>query len=200
MSNMSVTRSSKVIVFVAVMGALGNVLSFISIKAAPLLPHIPLGPISVSVAIDLSHVATFIAALFGGPAVGGLTGLVGGAVAANEFGFSQGNIITGFGLPVGKAMTGFMAGLIIRYFGIMEGRRIRIVLVTLASWVPEGVFTSLLFLVIFPPVYGMPVMVAKIITAQILVKAIVEMIVMGLILAGLLGNRGFTEYVRGVFA
>lgn len=196
---MNGTRSSKVIVFVAVMGALGNVLSFISIKVTPLLPHIPLGPISVSVAIDLSHVATFIAALFGGPAVGGLTGLVGGAIAANEFGFSQGNIITGLGLPVGKAMTGFMAGLIIRHFGIMDGQRIRMALVTLASWVPEGVFTSFLFLVIFPPVYGMPVMVAQIITSQILVKAIVEMIVMGLILAGLLGNRGFTEYVKGVF-
>jgi len=193
------TRSSKVVVFVAVMSALGNVLSFLSIKVAPVMPSIPLGLIHVSVALDMSHVATFIAALFGGPAVGGLTGMVGGLVAAYEFGFSKGNIITGFGLPLGKAMTGVMAGLIFRSLGVLDGRRLRMVLATLASWIPEAGFTSILFLVIFPPVFGLPIFVARLITVEILVKAAVEMVIMGLILAALLGNRGFTEYVKGAF-
>ena len=34
--------------------------------------RIPLGPVSVSLALDLSHLATFIAALLGGPVIGGL--------------------------------------------------------------------------------------------------------------------------------
>jgi len=193
------TRSSKVVSFVAVMSALGNVLSFLSIKVSPIVPAIPLGPIHLSIALDLSHVATFIAALFGGPAVGGLTGMVGGLVAANEFGFSQGNLITGFALPLGKAMTGVTAGLVFKYVGLLDGRRLRMVLATLASFVPEAIWTVFIFLVLFPAFLPIPISVTKVIAAQILVKASVEMVVMGLILAALLENRGFTEYVKGAF-
>ena len=96
--------SSRKLVFIAVMGAVGNVLSGLSIFSAPLIPSIPLGAISVSLALDLSHLSTFVSALIGGPVVGAATGLIGGAVAAYQFGFSQGNLITGFGLPIGKAL------------------------------------------------------------------------------------------------
>src|SRR4030042_4043481 len=102
--------TSKGLSFVAMMAALGNVLSFISIQLSPIVPSIPLGPISFSLALALSHLATFTASLLGGPIVGGLTGLVGGSVAAFQFGFSTGNLITGFALPLGKAMTGVVAG------------------------------------------------------------------------------------------
>src|SRR4030042_902346 len=101
---------SKGLVFAAMMAALGNVLSFLSMQLAPIAPNVPLGPVSVSLALDLSHLATFIASLFGGPLVGGVTGLVGGLVAAFEFGFSKGNLVTGLGLPLGKALTGGAAG------------------------------------------------------------------------------------------
>lgn len=198
--------SSKVVAFVAVMSALGNVLSLLSIKIAPIMPSLPLGPIHVSVALDLSHVATFIAALFGGPTIGGLTGLIGGLVAANEFGFSQGNLITGFGLPLGKAITGFVAGLIFRYLHILDGRKLQMVLATLASWLPEGGYTSLLLLVIIPEVLSKTetekaamISFFRPVTAGILVKASVEMIIMGLILTAILRNRGFTEYIKSVF-
>ena len=106
--------NSKTLTFIAVMAALGNALSFISIRLAPLVPSIPLGPVSVSLALDLSHVSTFTAALFGGPIIGGMTGLIGGLVAAFEFGFSKGNFIAGFGVPIGKAMTGVAAGLLLQ--------------------------------------------------------------------------------------
>ena len=63
---------SKSLTFIALMAALGNILSFMSTQLAPIAPNIPLGPVSVSLALDLSHLATFIAALFGGPIVGGI--------------------------------------------------------------------------------------------------------------------------------
>ena len=192
-------RSSKGVILIAVMSALGNVLSFISIKVSPIIPSIPLGPISVSLALDLSHVTTFIAALFGGPALGGLTGAIGGLVAAYDFGFSKGNLITGFGLPVGKALTGVTAGLVMRAFGLLDGRRLLTVPSTVISYVPEALFTAFLFIVVFPPVFGLPLWLANLIAAQIIAKAFFEMVVMGLIIAALLGNRGFAEYVKGFF-
>lgn len=77
------TMNSRTVVLVAVLGAFGNILSGLSIYSAPLIPAIPLGAISVSLALDLSHLSTFIGAL------------VDGGLAAYQFGFAQGNIITG---------------------------------------------------------------------------------------------------------
>ena len=192
-------RSAKAVVFIAIMSALGNVLSFISITMSPIIPSIPLGPISISLALDLSHVTTFIAALFGGPLLGGSTGLIGGLVAAYQFGFSQGNLVSGFAIPVGKALTGITAGVIIR--AIFNPRKYRMLIVptTVASYLPEAVFTAFIFIVVIPIVFRLPSALFTLIAVQILVKAFVEMIVMGLILASMLGNRGFTEYVEGFF-
>jgi hypothetical protein len=95
------------------MGAFGNALSGLSIYSAPLIPEISLGAITLSLALDLSHLATFISALIGGPIFGATTGLISGAVVAYEFGFSKGNVLTGFALPIGKAITGAVAGLLI---------------------------------------------------------------------------------------
>jgi len=177
--SMSGLSSSKNLTFIAVMAALGNVFSFISMRLAPLVPSIPLGPTSVSIALDFSHLTTFIAAMYGGPVLGGLTGLIGGLVAAFEFGFSQGNFITGFGLPAGKALTGIAAG----------------VLMT-----PEGIFTYVIFMYLFPLfIPGSGFWVAAL-TTQVLLKAFVEMIVMGLLLTGITSNQGFTDYVKGSFA
>ena len=195
---MSTGFRSKTLTFIALMGALGNVLSFISIQLAPLIPSIPLGPVSFSLALDLSHITTFISALFGGPIVGGMTGLIGGLVAAFEFGFSKGNIITGFMLPIGKAMTGIAAGLVMARLRI-NGNRLRMVLATVIAYIPEGVLTASLFIFLFPLLFGTPIFVAKAIAVQILVKAFIEMIAMGFILASMIGNQGFTDYVKGFF-
>ena len=192
--------SSKNVVFVAVMSALGNVLSALSITVSPIIPSIPLGPISVSMALDLSHLTTFVAAIFGGPTIGGLTGMIGGLVAAYRFGFSTGNLITGFGLPIGKAMTGIVAGYIMGSYGLVNRHKLSAVLATVVAYVPEGVFTAFLFLYMLPPVFGLPIAVMRLITAQILAKALFEMVVMGLVLALMLENQGFTEYVKGFFA
>jgi len=197
--SMSGLSSSKNLTFIAVMAALGNVFSFISMRLAPLVPSIPLGPTSVSIALDFSHLTTFIAAMYGGPVLGGLTGLIGGLVAAFEFGFSQGNFITGFGLPAGKALTGIAAGVLMTRLGVTNNR-LMMVVSTVLSYIPEGIFTYVIFMYLFPLfIPGSGFWVAAL-TTQVLLKAFVEMIVMGLLLTGITSNQGFTDYVKGSFA
>lgn len=184
--------SSRQLTFIALMSALGNVLSFISIQLSNM-PTIPIGPVQVSLALDLSHVATFIAALVGGPFVGGLTGLIGGMVAAFQFGFSQGNLITGIGLPVGKALTGLSAGFLFRKIDV-DVAAWRSVIVTVVSYVPEAILTLILFIYLMPLYLSLPVSIAQTIAVQIVVKAFIEMIVMGILVGLINRNPGFRAY------
>lgn len=180
------------------MAALGNVLSFISLQLAPIAPNIPLGPVSVSLAFDLSHLATFVAALFGGPVIGGMTGLIGGLVSSFEFGFSKGNILSGVAIPIGKALTGLAAGFIMSRISY-RGKKWRFIATTIISYLPEAVFTVFIFMVVYPAVFAMPIIVVNAITVQILVKAFIEMAVMGVILMGLFGNTAFVSYSDSFF-
>jgi hypothetical protein len=196
----SLQVSSKNIVFIAIMSALGNVLSALSITVSPIIPSIPLGPINVSLALDLSHITTFIASLFGGPIIGGLTGMIGGMVAAYTFGFSSGNLVTGFGLPIGKALTGITAGLIMNHFRVIDRQKIAMILTTTASYIPEGVFTALVFIAIFPLFYPYATLSFLIpFTVQIIIKACFEMVIMGLILSTMIRNQSFTSYIKSFF-
>ncbi len=188
---------SKSLTFVAIMAALGNVLSFITTQLAPIAPNIPLGPVSVSLALDISHLTTFIAALFGGPIIGGVTGAVGGLVAAFEFGFSKGNLITGFGLPLGKALTGIAAGYLFQKYDADSW--VKTVLITVVSYIPEGLLTLILFRYLLPPVTGMPIGLATLIGFQIVVKAFIEMILLGLILTQIINNAGFKVFAESYF-
>ena len=188
--------TSKGISFIAMMAALGNVLSFISIQLSPIIPQIPLGPISFSLALDFSHLATFIAALIGGPIVGGLVGLVGGAVAAFQFGFSQGNILSGICLPIGKAMTGIAAGIL---FKKLNSGSLKTMLGTVLSYIPEAIFTALIFIYLYPAFYGFPQALAIVVAAQILVKAFVEMLIMGAILSFIARNKGFRSFTSSIW-
>ena len=125
--------------------------------------------------------------------------MVGGLVAAYKFGFSQGNLLTGFALPIGKALTGITAGLVVSVFRHLSKRELVMVPATVISYLPEALYTVFIFLVVLPMVYGSQVLLI-VFTAQIIAKAFVEMVIMGLILAALLGNRGFAEYVEGFFS
>jgi hypothetical protein len=179
------------------MAALGNVLSFITTQLAPIAPNIPLGPVSVSLALDISHLTTFIAALFGGPIVGGITGAVGGMVAAFEFGFSKGNLITGFGLPIGKALTGVTAGFIFKRYQLVSWYTTASM--TIASYVPEAILTFVLFRYLLSPVMGLPINVASLIAFQIIVKAIFEMIALGIVLYQIINNKNFRGFAESYF-
>jgi hypothetical protein len=182
--------------FIALMAALGNVLSFITMKLSPIVPNIPLGPVSVSLALDISHLTTFIAAIYGGSIIGGLTGAIGGLVAAFEFGFSQGNIVTGIGLPIGKALTGITAGYT---FKMIREFRFKNILASVFSYIPEGIFTYALFKFLLPPTIGIPVGIAVAISFQIIVKAFIEMILLGCLLTWLTNNIGFRIFTEGFF-
>ena len=189
---------SKQLILAAMMAALGNILSFLSIQLAPFMPNIPVGPIQVSLALDLSHLATFIAALMGGPLVGGLTGLVGGSIAAFEFGFSQGNIITGFGLPLGKALTGVAAGYL--FSRIVPESTGKGVLGTALSYIPEAVLTLLLFRFLLPIYVSMDLVgMFTLLGVQIVVKAFFEMAILGFLLVSINKNSGFQSYKNSYF-
>lgn len=194
-------RSAKNVVFIAIMGALGNVLSGLSILLAPFIPSISLGPYSISVALDLSHLTTFIAALYGGPTVGGLTGLIGGLIAANEFGFSKGNLVTGFAMPVGKALTGITAGLVMQALRLQSRNRRSLFLIasTLFAYIPEAIFTAFLFLGIFPFVFGTPAFILYPIVIAILIKGTIEMFAEGGVLAALCRNQSFESSIGRFF-
>lgn len=189
--------TSKKITFIAMMAALGNILSFLSIRLAPIIPSVPLGPVTVSLALDLSHLATFMASILGGPLLGGLTGLIGGLVAAFEFGFSKGNIITGIGLPLGKSMTGIAAGLLASKLNPYS-TRLSTLLLTVLAYIPEGVITAFIFIQLYPIFFGLPILLAKTIATQILVKAFIEMIIMGILLKGILENQGLMSYINSL--
>jgi hypothetical protein len=188
---------SKSLIFAAMMASLGNALSFLSTQLAPIAPNIPLGPIQVSLALDFSHLSTFIAALFGGPLVGGLTGLVGGLVAAFEFGFSKGNLVTGFGLPLGKALTGITAGLL--FSKLYDSTGTRMIITTVVSYIPEGLLTLVLFRFLLPWYIALPKSVATTIGVQIVIKAFIEMIILGVLLIVINNNLGFKSYVKSYF-
>lgn len=188
---------SRSLTFIAIMAALGNVLSFITTQLAPIAPNIPLGPVSVSLALDISHLTTFIAALLGGPVIGGITGAVGGMVAAFEFGFSKGNFVTGFGLPLGKALTGIAAGYLFKRYELDTW--LKAPLLALVSYIPEGLLTLVLFRYLLPPMTGMPIGLATLIGIQIVVKACFEMILLGLLLKQIISNEGFKIYVESYF-
>jgi len=122
------------VAFVASMGALGNVLALLTVS-------IPT-PVS-QVALDLSHVATLIVALYSGPVLGGITGALVSVVPFYRFG------VTGwFGPAVGfliiplKSLTGITAGVL--------GKRLRPGIATLLGYVPECVATYAYFTVIVP--------------------------------------------------
>ena len=188
--------NSKSLMFIAIMASLGNVLSFITMQLTPIAPNIPLGPVSVSIALDISHLTTFIAAMYGGPVVGAITGAVGGLVAAFQFGFSQGNIVTGIGLPVGKALTGLAAGYVFNWF---KESRYSNVISAMVSYVPEAILTYVLFRYLLPVTTGIPVGIAVAVSFQIIIKAFVEMVILGVLLSGLIGNVGFRGFIEGYF-
>ncbi len=177
--------NSKLITFIVMMAALGNVLSFI-----------PIGLTRVGqVGFDLSHIATFIAAIFGGPLVGCLVGFAGGFVAGIHFGplgwLSWLGLI---GLPLGKALTGLAVGAFFKLFKINDKTHsgLLTIPVVLAGYIPEFLFTVFFFLVLVPYFFlwlNLPLLVS------ITVKAWMEITVMSVLMAALVGNTGFSAFV-----
>jgi uncharacterized membrane protein len=178
--------------FVGMLSALGIVLSAISLNIAPILTTVGNG----GAALDLSHVATFIGAIFGGPVVGALVGLVGGLYAGYYFGFVFGQgLIAVVGVPLGKAITGFTAGVLYKKLKIGNASQHSFLAIpaTLLAYVPEAFYTVLYFLYIvaFVNGQGMAYLIPVVIS-----KAWVEITVMSILMGALVGNTGFREFVN----
>jgi riboflavin transporter FmnP len=182
---------SKAVSFIAIMGALGNILFLISNY---------LGPIAPSVALDFSLVGVFIAGLYGGPLVGFITGLFAGIFPGIYFGpMGQGSWLGLIGLPFGKALTGFTVGLLYKVFNMKQRNRRSILTVPLVaiSYVPEFLFTIIYFVSLLPFFIGGG---GAGILIFVLPKAWAEVIVMSFLMAALVGNQGFGNFVNNFFA
>jgi LytS/YehU family sensor histidine kinase len=185
--------NAKQTAFVAMMAALGTLLSGISINMAPLLAVSGQG----GAALDLSHIATFIAAIFGGPYIGAIVGFLSGIYAGYYFGYVMGSLglLSLVGLPFGKALTGLVAGFLYKKMGIGKSsqRSSLAVFATLVSYVPESVYTVLYFLYLAPFVvpFSMAFMIPMVIP-----KGWIEIIVMSLFMGALAGNAGFKEFIN----
>jgi len=177
--------SSRVIAFIAIMVALGNALSAFSIGLTKV----------GQVGLDLSHVATFIAAIYGGPFVGFLTGLLGGIVPGIYFGpmgwLSWLGLI---GLPIGKSLTGLTTGALYKFFNVNQKSRPSLftIPIVLVGFVPECLFTVIFFLNLVPFFLGwlnIPLLIT------ILIKAWIEIPFMSVFMGALAGNGGFKNFM-----
>jgi LytS/YehU family sensor histidine kinase len=171
------------------MAALGNVLSFI-----------PIGLTRVGqVGFDLSHIATFIVAIYGGPFLGFFVGFTGGIAAGINFGPMGWLSWLGLvGLPIGKSLTGLATGAIFKLFKIKKRTHSSLLTTpaVLIGFVPEFLFTAFFFLFLVPYFLGwldVPLLVS------IEVKAWGEILVMSLLMAALVGNHGFSAFMLNFF-
>lgn len=188
--------NSKQIAFTTIMSALGLLLSTLSLNIAPIFSAVGQG----GAALDLSHIATFIAAIFGGPLLGAAVGFISGIYAGYHFGYVIGclGLLSLIGVPSGKALTGLTAGFLYKKLRINESPRTSTLTipVILMSYLPECIYTIVYFRCLVPYFYGfaMEFMIPIVIS-----KAWVEIVVMSLLMGALAGNSGFKEFIFRFF-
>jgi len=180
--------NSRIAAFTAVMVALANVLSALS-----------LGLTRVGqVGLDLSNIATFVAGIYGGPYIGFLVGLLGGVVAGVNFGLLGGLGWLGLiGLPLGKSLTGLTTGALYRVFNVSRktNRSLLAIPLVLLGYVPEFLFTIFFFIVLVPYFLGPAPWLTMGLLISILAKAWLETSLMSVFMGALTGNVGFTTFV-----
>jgi riboflavin transporter FmnP len=117
--NLSMTKS---VALMASMAALGNVLAFISMYVGSFHPQ---------VALDFSHLATAIVAVYLGPAMGMFTGALVGLAPYYYFGVLGwlGPFLGFIGFFLGKALSGL-------FFGLLA-RRMRPLSAIILGFIPE---------------------------------------------------------------
>ncbi|MEM2914210.1 MAG: LytS/YhcK type 5TM receptor domain-containing protein [Candidatus Bathyarchaeia archaeon] len=180
---------TKTIAFITMMGALGNILFVISNY---------LGPIVPGVSIDLSHIPTFIAAIYGGPLIGFLTGLIAGILPGIYYGpLGAGSWVGLIGLPIGKSIAGISAGLLFKNVGMKQrNKSLLAVPLILISYVPECIYTILYFIALLPFFVGSG---GAGLLIFVLPKAWAEIIFIGFFIAALVGNTGFNSFLADFF-
>jgi len=173
------------------MGALGNVLFLLSYVV---------GQIAPGVSFDFSLIAVLIAGLYGGPVAGLTAGAIAGLLPGLMYGpLGTGGVLGLIGLPVGKALTGLTIALLGKVVNIHQRNHASIITVptTIASYIPEGLFTYIYFSYLLP--LFMEQQIGTAIIATIMIKAIIEVVIMSFIMAALIGNKGFNDFIKAHF-
>ncbi|MEM3726595.1 MAG: ECF transporter S component [Candidatus Bathyarchaeia archaeon] len=198
---MNTAGNSRKIVFLALMAALGNVMFIVSQTIFK----------TTQIALDLSHIGTLIAAVYGGPLTGFVAGLLVGIGPGIYFGYFGGSLglLGAFGLPIGKALTGATVGYLAKMFKIENSKHPswKMTFATLVGYVPECIYTLFFFEVLvtillpevaafFTSIFGSMWVLAL----SILAKAWIEMALLGFFMGALVGNNGFNDFVSRVFA
>jgi riboflavin transporter FmnP len=180
--------NTKRLAFALMMGALGSAFFAISYF---------FGPIAPGVNLDFSLIAVFIAGFYGGPTLGIFSGLIAGILPGIMFGpLGMGGVLGLIGLPFGKALSGLTSGLIGKALKIGEKQRSSLIGIPASffSYVPEAFFTVGYFILLQGFTAG-----AGTYLIYILPKALVELTIISVIIAALMGNKGFSDFVKGHF-
>ncbi len=183
--------NTKKLTIALMMGALGNVVFLLSYVV---------GQIAPGVSFDFSLIGVFIAGLYGGPVAGITAGAIAGILPGIMYGpLGTGGVLGLIGLPVGKALTGLTIGLLGKGLNVHNRDHASIITfpATIASYVPEGVFTYVYFSYLLLLFLNQQVGTA--IIATIMIKAIIEVVIMSFILASLIGNKGFNDFIKANF-
>lgn len=173
--------TTKRVALMASMAALGNVLAFISMFIRGYHPQ---------VALDFSHLATAIVAVYLGPVMGMFTGILVGMAPFIQLGVMGvlGPFLGFIGFAVGKALSGL-------YFGILA-KRMRPALAVILGFIPEFVWIyvvlRLLTWLILPPQTA--AIFTDILILSILAKAWLEIAIIGA-LVDLIKRRKIVEAI-----
>jgi riboflavin transporter FmnP len=197
---MNYVKNARQVVFVAMMSALGNVMFTVSQTIFK----------TTQIALDLSHIGTLIAAVYGGPWTGLVTGFIVGIGPGLYFGYFGGSLglLGVIGLPVGKALTGLTVGYLARFLKTKSVKYSswNAILATLMGYLPESIFTLFYFeglvVILLPEVAENFIMwfgSMHALVFSILAKAWVEMALLGIFMGALVGNTGFNDFVNRVF-
>ena len=183
--------NAKTVSFMIMMGVLGNALFAISYYAGNLAP---------GVALDFSLVAAYIAGFYGGALTGFISGFFVGIMPGIMFGpMGMGSWLGLIGLPLGKALTGLTAGIVARTSNL--GKRpyssLLAVPATLFAYIPECLFTYCYFAYLMPFFLGSGG--PYVFIYYILPKALGEIAIISFLMAALMGNHGFNDFISRFF-
>ncbi len=183
----------KEITFIALLGSLANILFLISFY---------LGPIAPGASLDFSHIFIFVASVYGGPLIGFLTGLIGGILPGIYYGpLGACGWLGPIMLPIGKSLSGFSVGFLSKVFRVKQSRKSLVMIpLTLVSYIPECIFTVVVFVALLPVFIGGDVAsLLSFLLVFVLPKAWAEIIFISFFMAALVGNTGFNSFVANFF-